>query len=427
MQLKWQIGDRAFIIPSLIVQCVALLLVGFLSLTQGLKYHNQDLGVYYNSSLHLLQGQVPYRGFRLEYPPLALLPFVLPHLIKLGHLLSFARYKWLFMLENVMLSILVALLLVQVMSRWQPQSRRKKVLWFYVLLAVIIGQMLLMRYDIFPALLTQAALLCVLFGRPNLAGLWLGFGIVAKLYPVVLLPIFSTYYLVKKDYRALCGFLLVSISTTCLTLLPFALTARGELLSFLNYHEMRGLQIETLPAGIILLMNALGLTKAKWVFNYGAFHLDSPLADAVLKCLPFVFILAFVGLIVSCLVCFRDERVKKGAISDESLVAYTIAALLTFMVAGKVFSPQYAIWLLPFAPLLRPKQAIAMIAIFILTIAIYPFAYDSLLAMHTWPVLLLNLRNFLMVIVLLWIIVERLPVFTSAAIHQRSPRRSLIR
>lgn len=429
MQLQQQTGDRAFIARLLAIQCAVLMLVGSVNLWKGFRFDQQDLEVYYNSSFHLMQGQVPYRDFPLEYPPLALLWFVLPHLVKLGQSLSFAEYKWLFMLQNVLLSIAIAILLVQVVSRLQPKRSSVMALRFYLLLVVISAPMLLWRYDLFPALLTQLALLCVLVGRPTQSGIWLGFGIAAKLYPVVLLPIFSTYYLVRKKYRALFGLLLGSVGATCLTLLPFALMARGELLSFLRYHEMRGLQIETLPAGAILLMHVLGLTKVKLILNYGAFHLVSPLADSVVKWVPFVFILAFLGVIASCLVCFRRDRALKGAISDESLVAYVVAALLTFMVTGKVFSTQYIIWLLPFVPLLRPRQMGMAIIIFAITIIIFPVGYDRLLQIHALPVLLLNLRNILMVILLLSLLVARFPTSAFLPIEQRHrhPERSVMR
>src|SRR5438874_10283001 len=54
--------------------------------------------LYYSYSRNLLQGQMPYRDFSFEYPPLALLPIVLPHLIKLGRLVNPGEYAWLFML-----------------------------------------------------------------------------------------------------------------------------------------------------------------------------------------------------------------------------------------------------------------------------------------------------------------------------------------
>jgi len=60
------------------------------------QWHEGDLWLYYDSSLKLMQGQLPYRNFPLEYPPLALLPFVLPHLVTLGQPLGFTDYVRLF-------------------------------------------------------------------------------------------------------------------------------------------------------------------------------------------------------------------------------------------------------------------------------------------------------------------------------------------
>jgi hypothetical protein len=76
------------------------------------------------------------------------------------------------------------------------------------------------------------------------------------------------------------------------------------------------------------------------------------------------------------------------------------------MVTSKVFSPQYIIWLLPFAPLLRPRQFWLMVAIFAMTMGIFPAAYSHLLRMQVPSVLLLNLRNFSILALLLWLLIE---------------------
>jgi hypothetical protein len=46
---------------------------------------------------------------------------------------------------------------------------------------------------------------------------------------------------------------------------------------------------------------------------------------------------------------------------------------------------------------------------FALTIALFPFEYNHLLAMQMLPVLLLNLRNLLVVALLLWLLIDRAP------------------
>lgn len=103
MQLERQTGNRAVIIRVVAVQFVALLVVGFLSLLERPYHHRADLHLYHESSLRLFQGQIPYRDFPLEYPPLALLPMVLPQLVTLGQPLSFPAYIGLFLLETSIL------------------------------------------------------------------------------------------------------------------------------------------------------------------------------------------------------------------------------------------------------------------------------------------------------------------------------------
>ena len=126
--------------------------------------------------------------------------------------------------------------------------------------------------------MTLLALLCVVINRPTLAGFWFRCSITAKIYPIILLPIFSAYYLAGIKYHELL-MLLATIGTTCLIMLSFWLLAPENTLSFVLYHKLRGLQIETVPAGIISLANILRLTQVKQVENYGASHLVSPLTE----------------------------------------------------------------------------------------------------------------------------------------------------
>jgi hypothetical protein len=91
------------------------------------------------------------------------------------------------------------------------------------------------------------------------------------------------------------------------------------------------------------------------------------------------------------------------------LIAYLFAALVAFIATNKVFSPQYIIWLLPFAPLLRPRQGLLVLAIAAITIFLFPYNYNELMAMQWLPVVLLNLRNLLVALLLGWLLVERAP------------------
>src|SRR5205085_32081 len=154
-----------------------------------------------------------------------------------------------------------------------------------------------------------------------------------------------------------------STGSTFLCLLPAVLAAPGTWVSFLQYHQLRGVQLESLAGGAIWLGRVLGLIEASIEYRYGAFQLVSPQADLALRWQPVLFGLVFGGVLVTCLLHFRKERQGMGGIAPESLVAYAVAALLAFIATSKVFSPQYGIWLLPFAPLLRPWHTCGLLAL----------------------------------------------------------------
>ena len=401
------------VIALVAAQLIALLAVVLVTLPGIAQWHAFDLSIYYQDSRQLLRGLVPYRDFALEYPPLALLPFVLPRLATFGQPIDFSGYVWLFLVQNAIFSTLIALTIAQIRglrAAWPALA-------LYAVLVAVSAPLLPWRYDLFPALLTMLALLCVLRQRPGWAGIWLGLGVAAKLYPAVLLPIFGAYYLVGKNWSALLRLALGSAGALAVTLLPFVLIAPGPLLSFLRYHQMRGLQLESLPAGVIVLAHVLGMIPAKLVFNYGALHVDSPAAAVALRWLPVVMVLVFGVVLAGVWVRFCEEQAAGGRVTSESLIAYSLATLLAFIITNKVFSPQYIIWLLPFAALLRLRQAGALLAICAITITLFPFNYDHLLAMELLPALLLNGRNLLVVALLIWLLVERAPSSWRAALR----------
>jgi uncharacterized membrane protein len=378
-----------------------------------------DIKLYYSTASNLVRGLVPYRDFALEYPPLAILPMLLPQLI---NPFGFDVYRVLFPLENFLFCVLGWLIIKQILPSWNWGQTEKPqlILKYYILISWILVPVILWRYDLFPALLTLVGFLLVTRKRPFWAGICFGLGITAKLYPVVTLPIFSAYYLVKREYSALIRLWIATSVICCLVILPFAFLASDRFFSFLEYHELRGIQIETFVAGLILLATQLGLTKVKIDANFGAFHLNSSLANSILQSsfLSFFFLISFAVLIFICINYFRKDRIVNGTISDRSLLIYLIAALIVFILSGKVFSTQYLIWLLPFVLLLEEQEQKLFMLISILSIAIYPFTYLKLVKIYLLPIILLNLRNFFM-LALLFRLIAKYPISAKTDLAKR--------
>lgn len=410
-----QMLRRSLPVVGLVALIAALLMtIALVTLPTVGQWHAGDLRLYFNDSLQLVRGKLPYRDFAIEYPPLALVPFALPWLLAAGRPLLFTDYVVLFLLQNVFSCILIALALAAICMRGKVAHAALPTLALYAALVAAAAPLLPWRYDLFPALLTALALLAAARGRPGWAGVWLGLGVATKLYPVVLLPVFGLYYLAGRERRALGQLALGAAAGTLAPLLPFLLAAPRELAAFLTYHQLRGLQLESLPAGLILFAHVFGRAAATLEFNYGALHLVSPAAGAVLRWLPLAFVLAYGVVAAGAWARLREAR-QSNAPAIGLLASCCAAALLVFIATNKVFSPQYLIWLLPFAPLLRPRQALLLLLASLITTLLFPFDYASLIAMDRLPVLLLNMRNLLVLALLGWLLLDLAPSRLRAA------------
>jgi uncharacterized membrane protein len=429
--LHYRHTSKIVTIGLIVLQGIAVAFVSLMVFPIVAPWHIGDLALYYNDSVNVLQGLMPYRDFAFEYPPFALVAFMLPHLAALAHPLRFVDYAESFLIENVLISTLIAFALAWMTEQRAVLRPLRQTLALYALFVALSAPLLPWRYDLFPTLLTILAFISVLRGRPAWAGFWVGLGIAAKLYPVVLLPIFGLYFLAGRDYRALVRMVLGSAVAVLLTLLPFlfAFISPAQIFSFLSYHSLRGLQVESVPAGFIMLAFKSRLTTAQIEFNYGALHLASPWSNVILVLLPFAFIAVFSVVAFSAWGRFREESAASSSqrASAETLAAYVFAALLAFIATNKVFSPQYIIWLLPFAPLLRLRQTLVFLVIVVLTITLFPFDYNQLLAMQKLPVVLLNLRNLLVLVLLGWLVIERAPASAGSILPWRLVGRQVAR
>ena len=120
MQSEQPLGERNDTVGFVVLHFLVLLFIVVFTVRTAAHLHASDLHVYFDYAQRVLGGEWPYRDFSMEYPPLALLPIALPQLVTLGSL-SYTGYVWFFSVQNVVLSLLVALALVQVAAHWRPK------------------------------------------------------------------------------------------------------------------------------------------------------------------------------------------------------------------------------------------------------------------------------------------------------------------
>lgn len=387
--------------PSLLLLLAsipALLMALSATLTWPLVYRwHGDPTLYDRYAQQLLQGAIPYRDFTVEYPPLALLAFVIPRLMAFGRPIETSEYISLLLVANALFCVVTTFITLQIGQATGVRSRF--VVGAMTVLMLILSPVLPWRYDIFPTMLSALGMLAAVRGQSALAGWWLGTGIAAKLYPAVLGPFTALQLMVARRWRAFAWLLGGGILALVVTVLPFYILAGNALWTFISYHEQRGLQIESVGGGIVTLGSKLGWTHAETVYNFGAQHLTSPWADVILPLLTPLLIAAYT---IVLFVAYRHFRTRPD--DKRVLVSLSAAALLVFIITNKVFSPQYLVWLLPFIPLLNWRQVSLFAAICVVTVVIFPFNYEAMLGLELWTVVLLNVRNAATIALLVWIV-----------------------
>jgi hypothetical protein len=395
--------------PELLVLPLAVLLL-VLALTPPSTFntHHGDVVLYMQFGERIARGDLPYRDLQ-PYPPLSFVPFVLPYLLWPLRPISVETYQWLFLLQNGVFCAITAIVIAWIAGRAAGWPAATRALATYGVLVVATAPLVAYRYDVFPAMLTALAVASVVAGRPALAGVSLALAILAKLYPVALLPILAARYLAAAQWRALVRFVLAGAAVLAVGAAPFIFAAPSAIFAQLDYHARRPLQIESVPAGIVLLTRELAGAPVEVVHAFSSVNVDSPLARALLATLPAAAGLALLTVLGLALLRFRNEHDRSGAVRTGTLLAYVLAVLLALIATSKVFSSQYVVWLLPFAALLPRPQALLAAIVCAMTLQIHPLNYEKLIDLEPRLILILNWRNLLVVSLLVWIVAAHLP------------------
>ena len=158
----------------------------------GFYQHNLILDTveYHRYGNAIVHRHVPFRDFAVEYPPGALPAFAVPALTYAGLASTTAPSDPDGALRRRCPAPDGTLAL---RSLGASVRRTAPALAFAALAPLVLGLVILYRYDLWPAALTVAGLAAILTGRERLGFASLGLGIAAKVFPAVVpLPPSST-------------------------------------------------------------------------------------------------------------------------------------------------------------------------------------------------------------------------------------------
>lgn len=339
-----------------------------------------------------------YSEFGMEYPPGSIPFIVLPGI----HKPLDDSYRTRFVLAMIAVDLVGLLALLVLARRWGSSLGP----WIWVAVVPLLGPISYNRLDLVPAVATILAIerfsARAWFG----GGGWLGYGVVAKVYPALFVPV--AFAAARKKHILLGAGVVVA-----LFLLPYLGFLDDVYRNVLGYHTERGIQIESLWGFVLLFASKFGHAIGI-VFNFGALHVESSLSPA-LEVLSELLSLGFVGLGVWLATRARQRNAARAGsaglphetdVSGPELTAILFMTMAGTLAVGSVFSPQYMVWLGAFAAAALCDRetwlrvpGLAVLPAALMTQFIYPFFYGRLVATEMPALVLLASRNFLILFV----------------------------
>ena len=341
------------------------------------SYQIVDTPVYQNYGDAIVRDhRMPYRDFTVEYPPAALPMFVVPALGGYGEGGDppDARYRHRFELLMVACALLaLAAGAATLVGAGASLVRTALALGAVALAPLLLGSVVLSRFDYWPAALTVVALSLLVAGRLRLAAVAIGVGVAAKVYPGVLLPLLlaDAWRTRGREEAGRCA--LVAAAAAVLCFAPFLVVSPDGVWESVQRQTGRPLQLETLGSGALMVAHDLFGLKATIVSSFGSQNLQTRFSGVAAT----LTTLLQIGSLVAIWALYW----KRGS-GREDTIRYAAAAVTAFVAFGKVLSPQYLIWLIPLVPLVGGRRGLAAGALLALALALtaawFPHHYWTL-------------------------------------------------
>ncbi len=298
---------------------------------------------YWKNVYPLFHGEVP----AMEYPPFAIVFMAIPGI--------FADQPWTYNVAYVVEMLVFVVIGMCLVARAAGNLGRdkKKAMLVYTILILLMFEFVVDRYDIVPMVFVLGAFVLFSERRYELAFLLLALGTLAKLYPIIVFPLFVMYLIGRGCTRDAVRGTAVFVLTGAVVMAVFWLIDPEMATSFLGYHTDRPLQLESVAASVLYPLSLTGLFDARiqlFVDNsFGSDNLIGPVPDAVAGILLPLMLLS----IVLFYIVFAVRHMRAPETDLHVLNLSIMVVLLLFMLVNKVFSAQYLIWIIPSVAMLH--------------------------------------------------------------------------
>ena len=349
----WQGRNAVHLLPR--EQCLFMKYYSPVSIIEGMKS-----GGVPKSIIRLAESQDTSQSFRnlpFEYPLLSIIPF------SLGLIAPTAWYQIAFAIWMLLLAALIYFIL------YKTRSTGAAIAFAFYLVIGNWGSAAA-RFDLVLAALILGSVILAARNKWNWAFALLALATMFKFFPVLLVIPFliaQQKQYVEKWYSWHRWNALVLYFGICIlaTLLSFSLNIANTINPFLYFFN-RPIQVESLPATILWLEKFWGY-PFKIVQSYGSVNITSALNGTI-------SLISTVFMVVALLYTFWLQWRGKLDIYTASLLTVMI-----IIITGKVFSPQYLIWLAPLVAFVGEanwKWLVSWGAVGLLTTWVYPNMYN---------------------------------------------------
>jgi Glycosyltransferase family 87 len=306
-----------------------------------------DIGVYHNYAIAFFQS-VP-RHLPTEYPALALAPFSIT-------LFPAGDYGVPYVLAMTVLVLGSMLVVALTTSRATATA--------YAVYMVLAGPWTLFgRYDLVVSLVVLLAVVAAGRGRWTIAYVLLALGVLLKLYPLFLLPVFAIeQWRADRDARrSAVGLTVFAGIVGAGVSLAAAIDFHG-LTSPIRYALQRPVESESVPATVLWILSGFS-SPGRLEHSFGSANVISG-ASGLVGAVSLLALLAGLAGIYALALTGR-LRLRQAC----------LACVLVVIVTNRVFSAQYVMWLLPLVAFEIGLDPL-WIAICLLSFLVYPVMFE---------------------------------------------------
>ncbi|MFM9130339.1 MAG: hypothetical protein ACKOMW_03680, partial [Actinomycetes bacterium] len=329
------------------------------------KWLKGDVELYQFWSLGLIQRIFPINDSMWQYPPLAGFVFTIPQYIfgnsNIGFIFTMIFFDFLILLTILKFGLSLYKRKIAVSLNGFAGA------WFWVIWPILMGPLLLTRFDLVPTWFAILGLIAIYEKRIKLAGFLITVGSLLKLWPILILSILDRKILSKIVFPIVISSVLVLIFIEFISVGSF---------SFLENQTSRGLQVESVAAVIFVIFKLWG-ANVEYPFRFGSLEVEAVFANEIALILNLSTLIFF-------LIIFTlniKEKLNSLNVFEKSLIVIIFAIGLS-----RVFSPQFWIWIGGISALVilfkdtKLRKVILMLSTSaLLTQILYPALYVGLL------------------------------------------------